>query len=56
MFTKVDAPGGKKPTPANPKGDRRSVLSEKKIQDNKLFRQNTKNLKKKDIIGLQRNK
>ena len=36
MFTKVDAPGGKKPTPANPKGDRRSVLSEKEIQDSQL--------------------
>ena len=26
-------PGSEKPTPANPKGDRRSVLSEKEIQD-----------------------
>ena len=25
--------GGRKPTPASPKGDRRSVLSEKEIQD-----------------------
>ncbi|MCI5823361.1 MAG: hypothetical protein MRZ90_00310, partial [Candidatus Gastranaerophilales bacterium] len=32
-FRTGEAPGSEKPEPASPKGDRRSVLSEKEIQD-----------------------
>ena len=32
-FRTGGVPGSEKPTPASPKGDRRSVLSEKEIQD-----------------------
>ena len=32
-FRTGGVPGSEKPTPANPKGDRRSALSEKEIQE-----------------------
>ena len=32
-FRTGKVPGSEKPTPANPKGDRRSALSEKEIQE-----------------------